>query len=183
MKNENLPEVGRDVIFETVQNDVFAGVFNGSDYVMPLSNGKTIAFEGREVVAWIYVEDALAAWKREQVRREDSPPVNHVNTAILREEVLRKIQHEYVLADVETALDKYVDAVVKNYEQPPSEDCIGITDLREQRRYEIAKDVLADDIAKSGARKATDVDGLAIDVKTALAYADALLAELEKPQK
>lgn len=69
MKNENLPEVGRDIIFETVTAVVFAGVFNGSDYVTPFSNGETIAFKGREVVAWIYAEDALAAWKREQVRR------------------------------------------------------------------------------------------------------------------
>ena len=134
MKEQDLPECGRYFIFESSNGIIKSGItLNGENIWVP-SDGFAFYEMMTTIKGWVYASDALAAWKREQVRREDSPPEDFTTPAI-----------------------------------------------REYRRYEIAKGVLAADVSQRGRRGATDIEGLEIDTKIAISYADALLSELEKP--
>ena len=114
MGNNNLPEIGHDLIFKFPDGTIFAGIFDGTEFLTPKISGGISRFQHKCVNSWAYADEAFSALEQQ-----------------------------------------------KQTEQQPAQPASVFTDW-EQRRYEIARDVLA------------------IDVKTALAYADMLLAELKK---
>jgi len=206
MKEQDLPECGRDLLFEVPDGSIYAGVFgDDGNFWSVTSYGESVFFApGNDYkISWVYASDAIAAWKREQVRREDSfeglpgyePKAPTFDLGKLREDLFQKILHDNSANKVQQAIDFYIDAAMSNMRQCPPEDCISTADLHEQRRYEIAKEVLSSMMSDKEIYNSV-VDGTLSALITgnenerpralslvAIKCADALLSELEKPQK
>ena len=134
MKNENLPEIGRDLIFTFSGGFVYAGIFDGSDFLSTNLNGRASKFHYEVVSNWAYADESFAAIEQQ-----------------------------------------------KQTEQQPAQPASGSPDW-EQRRYEIARDVLAAWVGEYG-HEANQKEGIRWQCECSVAYADALLAELEKPEQ
>ena len=143
MNNQGLPEVGHDLIFKFPDGTIFAGTFDGTEFLTPKISGGISRFQHKCVNSWAYADEAFSAL--EQQKQTEQQPA-----------------------------------------QPASgspENCISIDDLHEQRRYEIARDVLAARVEHYGGYTAEEKENIRYQCECSVAYADALLAELEKPQK